>query len=74
MKDARAHRVFEVWNYISLHPHATVRQIMHHFGWKSPSTVHSILATLEKHGYISQPTRKHGCREVIVHATYADAA
>lgn len=70
MTDARAHRIFEVWNYISLNPHATVRQIQRHFGWHSSSTVFDILETLAKHRYIEQPTRRHGCRKVLVTATY----
>jgi hypothetical protein len=50
-----------------------VRQIQAHFGWASPCRVHHILRTLEKHNYIEQPTRRHGCRKVLVTATYLNA-
>jgi hypothetical protein len=70
MTDARAHRIFEVWNYISLNPHATVRQIQRHFGWYSSDTVFDILDTLKRERVIEQPTRRHGCRKVLVTATY----
>jgi hypothetical protein len=47
-----------------------VRQIQRHFGWHSSSTVFDILETLAKHRYIEQPTRRQGCRRVLVTATY----
>ena len=69
MSDARAHRLYEVWAYLSLHPHATIRQMVHHFGW-APATVHDAVDGLTKLGYIEPAKRRHAGRRMLVTATY----
>lgn len=72
MTDARAHTLFNVWQYLSLNPRATVREVMYAMEWHSPCTAYNAIRALEKLGYVTKPCRKHGTRKVLVAATYLD--